>query len=80
MLRRKGGERLMTKQSTYTSYEQLPLFLDAKLLSALLGISRSGVYELMHEAGFPSVRIGSRIVVPSKDFLEWIDAHRGEGI
>ena len=74
----------MTKQSTYTSYEQLPLFLDAKLLakllSALLGISRSGVYELMHEAGFPSVRIGSRIVVPSKDFLEWIDEHKGEDV
>ena len=51
----------MTKLSTYTSYEQLPLFLDAKLLSALLGISRSGVYELMHEAGFPSVRIGWRV-------------------
>ena len=80
MLWRKGGERLMTKQSMYTSYDQLPLFLDAKTLSAVLGISVSGVYELMHEAGFPSIRIGSRIVVPSKDFLEWIDAHKGEDV
>ncbi len=80
MLWRKGGEKQMTKQCMYTSYDQLPLFLDAKTLSAVLGISVSGVYELMHEAGFPSVRIGSRIVVPSKDFLEWIDAHKGEEI
>lgn len=80
MLWRKGGEKQMTKQCMYTSYDQLPLFLDAKTLSAVLGISVSGVYELMHETGFPSVRIGSRIVVPSKDFIEWIDEHKGDSV
>ena len=64
-------------ETVYKSYDELPLFLDAKPLNMVLGISMSGTYELMHEAGFPSVRIGSRIVVPKKDFIEWIENRKG---
>lgn len=61
----------------FTSYDELPLFLNAKTLSTVLGISRAGTYELMHEEGFPSVYLGSRIVVPKKDFIEWIEKRKG---
>ena len=46
------------KNSNYQSYEDLPLFLNAELLAKVLGVAVSSAYELMHEKGFPSVRIG----------------------
>lgn len=52
------------KISTYHSYDELPLFLNAELVAKVLGVSISSAYELMHEEVFPSVRIGSRFVVP----------------
>ena len=42
------------KESVYTAYEDLPLFLNAETVAKLLGISISSSYELMHEKGFPS--------------------------
>lgn len=60
------------KISTYNNYEELPLFLNADLVSKVLGIAPSSAYELMHEKGFPSLRIGNRIVVPKKQFQQWV--------
>ena len=51
------------KISTYHSYDELPLFLNAELVAKTLGIAPSSAYELMHEASFPTLRVGSRIVV-----------------
>ena len=56
------------KRSDYTDYDQLPLFLNAEMTAKLLGISLSSAYELMHEEGFPALRIGNRIVVPKEKF------------
>ena len=60
------------KISTYHSYDELPLFLNAELVAMVLGISISSTYELMHEASFPALRVGSRIVVPKGKFIEWV--------
>jgi len=60
------------KISTYHSYDELPLFLNAELVAKVLGISISSTYELMHEASFPTLRVGSRIVVPKEKFIEWV--------
>ena len=56
------------KVSEYKSYKDLPLFLNAEIVSKVLGIAPSSAYELLHEKDFPSLRIGNRIVVP-KDCL-----------
>ncbi|MBQ4128822.1 MAG: helix-turn-helix domain-containing protein [Ruminococcus sp.] len=61
------------KRSNYKSYDELPLFLQADLISDVLGISISSAYELMHEKGFPALRIGNRIVVPREKFIQWVD-------
>lgn len=61
------------KESIYTSYEQLPLMLNAQQLCQVLGISISSAYELLNEKGFPSVRIGNRLIVPKEKLKEWID-------
>ncbi len=60
------------KISTYHSYDELPLFLNAELVAKTLGIAPSSAYELMHEASFPTLRVGNRIVVPKEKFVEWV--------
>ena len=65
------------KRSHYTSYDQLPLFLNAELVAKTLGIAPSSAYELMHETSFPALRVGSRIVVPKEKFCQWVEAQTG---
>ena len=65
------------KESVYKSYEELPLFLNAKMVAQVLGIAPSSVYELMHESSFPVPKIGSRMVVPKEKFIEWVERNTG---
>ncbi len=67
------------KRSHYTSYDQLPLFLNAELVAKTLGVAPSSAYELMHEKNFPTLRIGSRMVVPKDKFIEWVVQHTKGG-
>lgn len=61
-------------KTIYTSYEQLPLTLCAEDVASLLGISRAGAYTLMRSAGFPTIYIGKRMIVPKDKLLDWIEA------
>jgi excisionase family DNA binding protein len=61
------------KEVKYKSYDDLPLMLSVPEVAAVLRISRAGAYELVHSKGFPSLTIGSRIVVPKEKFIAWID-------
>ena len=65
------------KISTYHSYDELPLFLNAELVAKVLGVSISSAYELMHETSFPALRVGSRIVVPKEKFCQWVESQTG---
>lgn len=67
------------KQSMYHNYNELPLFLNAETVAKVLGISPSSGYELMHESGFPTLKIGNRIVVPKEQFIRWVSEHTGGG-
>ena len=66
------------KNSSYKSYDELPLFLNTETTAKLLGISISGMYELMHEKGFPVLKIGTRLVVPREKFREWVEQNVGK--
>ena len=63
------------KESSYRSYDELPLFLNAATVAKVLGVSPSSGYELMHESDFPVLKIGSRLVVPKEKFMEWVSQH-----
>ena len=43
------------KESSYKSYDDLPLFLNSATVAKVLGVSPSSGYELMHE-GWRSTR------------------------
>ena len=61
------------RTSKYKNYEVLPLMLSVPEVGEVLGISRAGAYELVRSKGFPSMKIGTRILVPKDKFLAWID-------
>ena len=67
------------KESVYKSYEELPLFLNAKIVAQVLGISPSSGYELLHQQDFPALKIGNRIVVPKEKFIQWVEQNTAGG-
>ena len=68
------------KESVIRSYEELPLFLNAETAAKLLGVSISSMYELMHEKGFPVLRIGSRLVIPKEKLRAWVERNVEGGV
>lgn len=65
------------KISIYKSYDDLPLFLNADTVAKVLGVSISSAYELMHDPDFPTLRVGSRMVVPKEKFIRWAEGQAG---
>ena len=65
------------KRSQHQSYDELPLFFNAKMAADALGVSPSSGYELMREPDFPALKIGSRIVVPKEKFIAWVEQKTG---
>ena len=67
------------KMSNCKSYDDLPLFLNASMVSQVLGVSPSSGYELMPTPGFPVLRVGSRMVVPKEKFIQWVEQNTTGG-
>lgn len=65
-------------ENHYTSFDDMPLFLSAPQIAQILGISRAGAYQLMHAKGFPTIRLGKRMVVSKEQMLKWLDAQTAE--
>ena len=48
-------------------------------IQIILSISKSKAYKLANTPGFPSIRIGTKMIrIPQKDFEEWITAYTGK--
>ena len=61
------------RSTEFKNYEDLPLTLTAPEVGEVLGISRASAYELVRSKGFPSIRIGTRIIVPKDKLIAWIN-------
>lgn len=48
-------------------------FLSVEELVAYFKISRSKVYELVHTDGFPTLRLGRRILIPVDKLMDWVN-------
>ena len=75
--KQKKGNKM--KVSQFKDYSELPLFLNAELVAKVLGVSPSSGYELMHEPGFPILKIGNRMVVPKEKFIQWVKQNTAGG-
>ena len=59
----------------YYNIEDIPLALSAMDVSRVLGISKYSAYCLMRSEGFPMMRLGRRLLVQKRAFLDWVDEH-----
>lgn len=46
----------------------------------LLGVSRPIVYKMMHTAGFPVFKIGTKTLIPVKALKEWAEKQIGKNL
>ena len=58
------------RESVYKSYVEVKV----------PGVSLSSRYELMHQPGFPVLRVGSRMVVPKEQFIQWVMENTEGGV
>jgi len=63
-----GTEEEITQQ-------ELPLVMRVEDVQRALLISRLKAYELVHQRGFPALRIGRAIRIPRDAFLRWLREH-----
>ena len=58
------------RESVYKNYGE----------AKVMGVSPSSGYELMHQPGFPVLRVGSRMVVPKEQFIQWVMENTEGGV
>lgn len=56
------------------------LTLTVKDISQALGVNLAAAYALATSQGFPSIRIGKRIVIPRDAFQRWLDSSCGNTV
>ncbi len=55
------------------SFDELPQMFSVAQLSQVLSISRTAAYDLAKEDGFPSVKVGGRVLIHREKFLKWLE-------
>lgn len=66
------------KQSKYKSFDELPVILNVQDVADVLGIGRAHAYEVVRMKDFPSIMLGSRIIVHRDKLIEWIEKKADE--
>ena len=61
------------RRSKYKSFEELPLMLTVQNVADVLGIGLAHAYEVAHRKAFPTITLGSRIIVPRDKLMAWIE-------
>ncbi len=56
-----------------SSWDSLPLILQAKDVQMILGISKGKTYEIMNSSDFPTIYLNKRMVVSKDKFYEWLN-------
>ena len=62
----------------YKDIEEIPMIFGPRELSKILGISKNKTYDVVNRYDFPKIRVGRRIIISKKHFLEWMDANFGK--
>ena len=63
----------MTTTNSFSSFNDLPLVLNAAQLAGVLNISRANACNLLHREDFPTLRIGQRMLVSRDKLVQWMD-------
>ena len=68
--RRETGGISLPKRKEQNHMEKTTMSVQE--LSAQMGISLPKAYELVKTPGFPTIRIGARILIPIEAYKEWL--------
>ena len=63
----------MNNTSSVSSFNDLPLVLNATQLANVLSISRANAYNLLHREDFPTLQFGKRMLVSRDRLAQWMD-------
>ena len=66
------------RKCKFHSYEELPLMLTVADVADVLGIGLAHAYEVVRRQDFPTITLGSLIIVPRDKFIRWIEEKTGE--
>ena len=66
------------RKCKFRSYDELPLMLTVTDVADVLGIGLAHAYEVVRRQDFPTITLGSRIIVPRDKFIQWIEEKTGE--
>ena len=66
------------RKCKFRSYDELPLMLTVADVADVLGIGLAHAYEVVRRQDFPTIILGSRIIVPRDKFIQWIEEKTGE--
>ncbi|RQD68655.1 MAG: DNA-binding protein [Tindallia sp. MSAO_Bac2] len=58
---------------TIKSLHELPVTITVGEVAEVLGISRTGAYEVVKSEGFPCLKVGRRLLIPRDQFINWIE-------
>ena len=67
-----GGCRNQNKSQDKEEKQMEKTTMSVQELSAQMGISLPKAYELVKSPGFPTIRIGTRILIPVDAYKEWL--------
>ena len=62
-------DKSQSRPTTYAAHH----YVFKNHMSHVLGIGLAHAYEVAHRRDFPTITLGSRIIVPRDKFMEWID-------
>jgi len=63
----------MVSRKLSLNQAEMPFSLTVDEIGKMLGLCRNRAYKLANSKGFPSKRIGKRLVIPTDLFLKWIE-------
>ena len=61
------------RKCKYKSFDELPLMLTVEEVAGVLGIGIAHAYEVARRRDFPTIKIGSRIIVPRDRLVQWLE-------
>lgn len=67
----------MSKAKANLNLAEMGAAVNVEELAQVLKISKTRAYELVKMQGFPTLKLGKRILVPTEALVQWLNANLG---
>jgi len=70
----------MSKAKANLNLADMGAAVNVEELAQVLKISKTKAYELVKMEGFPAVKLGKRILIPTEALVHWLNANIGRAL